>query len=101
MELIKLKSIRISVTHYIFILFLFNSCQKRMEQGKLECILESIEVDKEGMNILVGQHDGWTDSTVLIVIVFADKSMNTPYNSSLKGKYKDLHFASLKRDYLN
>lgn len=94
MELIELRFVRTNIIIITFILILFNSCQKRMEQGKLECILESIEADVTGMDILVGQHNGWTDSTVLIIIIFEDKSMNIPNNSRLKGRYKgnDIYF---------
>ncbi len=95
MELIELKFTRISIILSVLMLFLFNSCQERVEQqGKLECILESIEIDTKGMNILVGQHNGWTDSTALIVIIFEEKSMEILNNSSLKGRYKenDIYF---------
>lgn len=84
-------------------LVFLSSCQKESYDGKLECILESVNIDKKEMNVIVGQHNGWTDSTTLIIILFEEKSMNIPINSTLKGKYKqyDIYFSQGNIDSLD
>jgi len=104
MELIKLRYVKINIIFVVFLLILSNSCQEKTEQGrKLECILEGINITTNDVDILVGQHDGWTDSTTLITIIFEDKSMNIPKNSMLKGRYKgnDIYFNQGKVDTLD
>ena len=94
MELKEQRFISASIFFAMLILFYFSSCQKDLQHGKLECLLERINVDMEGKDILVGQHNGWTDSTALIIVVFEKKSMNIPITSSLQGKYNghDIYF---------
>lgn len=92
MVLIEQGYARIKIT--ILILILFSSCQKRVQDGKLECILNSIEVDANEMDIEIGQHNGWNDSTALILVTYHKKSLDIPMGSNLKGLYKgnDIYF---------
>ncbi len=78
----------------MLIFVLSNSCEKKVQDGKLECILDNIKVDLNGMDIEVGQHNGWTDTTALILITYHKKSANIPISGNLKGKYKgnDIYF---------
>ncbi|MEZ4910567.1 MAG: hypothetical protein R2774_06865 [Saprospiraceae bacterium] len=87
MELIKqrLKNIRLLVGLAILVILL--SCKRESSNGKLECILESVKIEKKDLDIIVGQHNRWTDSSSLIVILFEEKNMNISNNSKLKGKY--------------
>lgn len=101
MELIKQRFVKINII--FFILVLFNSCQERVQDGKLECILDSIKVDVNGMNIEIGQYNGWTDTTVLILVTYHRKSMNIPISGNLKGVYKgnDIYFYQENVDTLD
>ncbi len=94
MELMQQRFVRINIVMSLLILLFFTSCHKRVQDGRLECVLESIKIDADSMNILVSQVNGWTDSTALIIVVFEKKSMNIPNNSDLKGEYNgyDIYF---------
>lgn len=87
----------------VLILFLLNSCQKDIQVGMLECILESIDADKEGIDIFVGQTNGWTDSTTLISIMYHKKSIEIAISSNLKGLYKgcDIFFYQTNLDTMD
>jgi len=80
----RLKRIRLLV----LILLFFSSCQNTVQEGALECVLEGIKIEFEGKNIIVGQADGWTDSTSLITVLLESKSFNIPISSDLIGIYK-------------
>lgn len=100
MELIKQRFIKSKFILGIFLLVLFNSCTKRMQDGKLECILESIKLNTKEMDIEVGQHNGWTDSTALILITYHRKASGIPISGNLKSTYKgnDIYFYESKVD---
>jgi CRISPR/Cas system endoribonuclease Cas6 (RAMP superfamily) len=66
----------------------FSSCQETPQKAILECILNASEIDINGVDILVGQVDGWTDTTSLISIVYHKKSIVISIESNLKGQYK-------------
>src|SRR5690554_7089254 len=85
MELIKQKLIKTS--GILLILILYCSCQEVVQDRKLECLLESIKVDLDAVEIEVGQHNGWTDSTALILITYYEKPLKTPTKGNLKGLY--------------
>lgn len=85
-------------------LILFNSCQeRRVQDEKLECILNSIKINLAGMDIEVSQHNGWTDTTALMLVTYHRKSMNIPIGSNLKGLYKgkDIYFYQSTIDSLD
>ena len=103
MELTKQRFVKINIVFFILILVLFHSCQKRVQNGKLECILDSIKVDVDGMDIEVGQHNGWTDTTALILVTYHRKSIDIPISGNLKGMYKrnDIYFYQTNVDTLD
>jgi hypothetical protein len=84
-------------------LVFFSSCQETVQDGDLECILNAAEVDINGVDIMVGQVDGWTDTTSLISIVYHKKSIDIPIGSNLKGLYKgrDIYFYQSAVDSLD
>lgn len=92
MELIGQKFVKINII--ILMLMFFYSCQEIIHDKKLECILDSIKVNLDEKEIEVGQHNGWTDTTNLILITYHRKSMNGSVVSKLKGLYKgrDIYF---------
>jgi hypothetical protein len=93
MELTKQRLLN-NIGFLILIFMLLNSCNKKIQSGKLECILDSIKVDVNEMDIEVGQHNGWTDTTTLILVTYHRKSMDISIGSKLKGVYKgsDIYF---------
>lgn len=101
MELIEQKFVKIN---FIFLMLLIlNSCQTEVQDGKLECVLDNIKVDLDEVEIEVGQHDGWTDTSALILITFHKKSLNIPIGGNLKGVYKgrDIYFYQTTIDSLD
>lgn len=101
MELIELKSVRISIL--LLMMVVFYSCEEAFQDRTLECLLRSIKVDLEGMEIDVGQHDGWTDSTSLMLITYHRISSEVHISSDLKGTYKgkDIYFYQRTIDSLD
>ncbi len=65
-----------------------SSCQKGSYDGKLECILESVNIDKKGIVIEVGQDNEWTDTTILILVTYHKKSNEILIGGNLKGVYR-------------
>jgi hypothetical protein len=88
MELIKQRLKNIRFLAGLAILVILISCKRESSNGKLECILESIDIEKKGMILAIGQHNGWTDSTVLLLITYHNKSEEKLIGSNLKGAYK-------------
>jgi hypothetical protein len=103
MELIEQKFVKNNIVLGVLIFLMLNSCQTRMQEGKLECILNNIEVDANGMDIEVGQHNGWTDTTTLILVTYHKKSLGIPIDCNLKGRYKgtDIYFYQSNVDTLD
>lgn len=87
MELIEQRYGRINIILVVLILAVFNSCHENVQLGALECLLENIENTENKVDILVGQHNGWSDTTALIIVTYHKKSMNIPISSELKGTY--------------
>lgn len=87
----------------LIILLTLNACNYKIGDDKLECLLESIVVDRAEKVIVVGQSDGWTDSTALISIIYYQKSLISPNRSRLKGRYKgtDVYFNQAHVDTLD
>jgi hypothetical protein len=102
MELIKQRFLNISLYLGILTLLLF-SCIKKSVEGSLECILDNINVDKKGINIEVGQHNGWTDATVLILVTYHKKSNEISISGNLKGEFRgnDIYFYQSNIDSLD
>lgn len=95
MELMKSRCLSIKVTFLILTLTTFYSCSgSRQGERTLECLLSSIEYEKDDVYIEVGQHNGWSDTTALIIITYHEKSMNLPNSIDLKGRYngQDVYF---------
>ena len=95
MELIKQGFIKNNFIFGMFLLLvLLDSCTKKMQDGTLECILESAKLNTNEMYIEVGQHNGWTDSTALILITYHRKASGVPISGNLKSTYKghDIYF---------
>jgi len=79
----------------------FYSCSGSQQSKRtLECLLNSIEHKKDDVYIKIGQHNGWSDTTVLIIISYHEKSMNLPNSSDLKGRYngQDVYFYQTNMD---
>ena len=91
MELIKQRLKNIRLLAGLAILVILISCKRELSNGKLECILASIDINKEGMIIEVGQANKWTDSTVLLIITYHEKSEEKLIGSDLKGVYKGIN----------
>ncbi|HMP32467.1 MAG TPA: hypothetical protein PKD85_22855 [Saprospiraceae bacterium] len=88
MELIKQRLLNIKLVLGLLTLVNFISCQMEENKGKLECILDGVNIDTKGMIIEVGQANGWTDSTVLLLITYHKKSEEELISCNLKGDYK-------------
>lgn len=100
MGLIEQRFVKISI---IFLILQY-SCQEVVREEKLECLLESIEIDLNEIEIEVGQHNGWTDTTALILITYHRKSLAMPVvESNLKGLYQgtDIYFYQSRVDSLD
>lgn len=102
-KLIKHRFTIINIVFFIVVLVFCNSCKKRLQDGKLDCILDNIAVDVNGMNIEVSQHNGWTDTTVLLSIIYHRKAMNIPISSDFKGVYRGnrIYFSQFNIDSLD
>jgi len=101
MGLIELRSVTNSI---IFLMLIVScSCQDEVLTTPLECILDGIEVNLDGMDIDVSQHNGWTDTTALIIIMYHEKSKNVLSRSNLRGRYKgtDVYFTQSNVDTLD
>lgn len=103
MELIKQRFLNISIYLGILPLILTVSCKEKSVEGRLECILDNINVDKKGINIEVGQHNGWTAGTVLILITYHKESNKIPIIGNLKGEYRgnDIYYYQANIDSLD
>lgn len=89
---------------YLVTLTFLISCNNQDKMaGTLECLLGSIEQDANEKNIVVGQANGWTDSTALVIILYEDKSLKIPKNGQLKGEYQgnDIYFSNSNIDSLD
>lgn len=103
MELIKQRFLNISLYLGLLPLIITISCKEKSVDGRLECILDNINVDKNGINIEVGQHNGWTDGTVLLLITYHEESNKISISGDLKGKYRgnDIYFYQINIDSLD
>lgn len=97
--------IKITLILFMLILFMLTvfSCKESSKNVKLECLLDSINVDLDNVDILVGQANGWTDTTALILITYHKESIKVPIGSRFKSTYKghDIFFNQESIDTLN
>lgn len=103
MESTKLRYERIKIILIVLNVGLLHSCHESRQTGMLECLLDNIKDTGNKEDILVGQHNGWSDTTALIIITYHKKSMNIPIVSELKGKYKghNIYFYQTNIDSLD
>lgn len=101
MELTERKSVKINII--IFLLGWLISCNVDKSTMPLECMILGINVDMEKKIIEVGQHNGWSDSTSLILITFHHKSMAYLIHGTSKGLFKgnDIYFYQSTVDSLD
>lgn len=87
----------------LFMMVAFCTCKQEVHAGKLECLLESLKIELKGMVIEVGQHNGWNDTTSLIMVTYHKKSLKIPIERNLKGSYKgkDIYFYQSTIDSLD
>lgn len=97
-DLIRQKFVIISILTFIFI-----SCNQKDHGDVLECLLDSIAFDLSGIEIEVGQHNGWTDTTALIIITYHKISSEIPIGSTAKGQYNgtNIYFYQTSIDSLD
>ena len=102
MEFTKPKFMPIKFLLLVFVLASFYSCHENRARSKmLECLLESLEVQGQDVDVLVGQHNGWDDSTALIIVTFYKKPLKMPIPSSdFVGHYngKNIYFYQMNID---
>lgn len=67
MESTKLRYERIKIILIVLNVGLLHSCHESRQTGMLECLLDNIKDTGNKEDILVGQHNGWSDTTALIV----------------------------------
>jgi hypothetical protein len=84
MELIKLRYRKINI-FFIFLILGSTSCQDKSKTCYLENILDNIGVNLEATTLIIGQGDGWTDSTTLVSMILDD---DNKYISTNMMKYK-------------